>query len=451
MAPSIDVVVPAYNHWDLTSSCLRHLAAQTVAHRVILVDNGSTDGTREALGRDWPDVTVVGLDQNHPFTRAINLGVEAGAGDQVILLNNDVDLRPDCLEHLVAPLEQDPTVGSVAALLLQPGGRSIDSMGVTTDVTLAGFPRLQGLDPARGQDERPRLTGPEGTAAAYRRAAWEQVGGLDESIRAYMEILDLAWRLREVGWNSACAPAAVGTHLGSATFGQRSPEQRRQAGFSRGYLLRRYGVLRSRFAPRTLLTEALVVAADAMLARDLAALRGRLSGWRAARGMARRPRPPAVAIDPAISMRDSLGAAPGRQAGPFLGRTAGDHHGHELLSVSPAVARQAPASGRGGQLVVPGLVVRDQQVLLLAAAERAAGRPLLDVVGEPVAARDDRAQALILDPVGDAPPAALEQIRRVLVDGLRETNLHQRGAVEHERVRAYVGVGKARIVSPGTW
>jgi N-acetylglucosaminyl-diphospho-decaprenol L-rhamnosyltransferase len=249
---------------------------------------------------------VVELDHNHPFTTAVNLGVAAGEGEHVVLLNNDVELRADCLDQLVAPLEQNPAVGSVAALLLRPGGRTIDSIGVTTDVTLAGFPRLQGLEPGHGRDERPTLTGPEGTAAAYRRSAWQQVGGLDESIHAYMEILDLAWRLRQTGWESACAPEAVGTHLGSATFGERSAEQRRLAGFSRGYLMRRYGVLRGRFAPRAVFTEALVMGADALLARDLAALRGRLAGWRSARGLERRPWPPPEAIDDAISLRDSL-------------------------------------------------------------------------------------------------------------------------------------------------
>ncbi len=306
MDAPIDVVVLAYDHWELTSSCLRHLAAQTVPHRVIVVDNGSTDETRAALRRDWPEVTAVELDRNHPFTHAVNLGVAAGRGEHVVLLNNDVDLRPDCLEQLLAPLDRDPRVGSVAAVLLTPGELSIDSVGVTTDVTLAGFPRLQGVAPERAGDARPLLTGPEGTAAAYRRAAWEHVGGLDETIHAYMEILDLAWRLRQAGWRTAGATHAVGVHLGSATFGRRSPAQRRLAGFSRGYLLRRYGVLRGRYAPRTLLTETLVVGADAALARDLAALRGRLAGWRAARGVERHPRPPAEAIDATISLRDSL-------------------------------------------------------------------------------------------------------------------------------------------------
>jgi N-acetylglucosaminyl-diphospho-decaprenol L-rhamnosyltransferase len=306
MAPSIDVVLPAYNRWDLTSSCLQHLAAQTVPHRVIVVDNGSTDQTRAALRRDWPEVTVVELDHNHPFTNAVNRGVASGHAEDVVLLNNDVNLRPDCLEHLVAPLAQDPRVGSVAAVLLQPGERLIDSVGVTTDVTLAGFARLHGLGRDHASDRDPLLTGPEGTTAAYRRTAWEQVGGLDESIHAYMEILDLAWRLHQAGWGTACAPDAIGVHLGSATFGRRSREQRRLAGFSRGYLLRRYGVMRTMVAPRTLLTEAIVVSGDVLMSRDLAAVRGRLDGWRAARGTKRLPKPPSGAIDPTISLRDSL-------------------------------------------------------------------------------------------------------------------------------------------------
>jgi GT2 family glycosyltransferase len=303
---SIDVVVPAYNRWELTASCLRHLAAQTVGHHVIVVDNGSTDETRAALASEWPAVEVVALDDNHAFTQAVNLGVKAGRGECVVLLNNDVELREDCIEQLVAPLEADAGIGSVASVMLKPGGQVIDSVGVTTDVTLAGFPRLQGLAADHAADAKPVLSGPEGTAAAYRRAAWEQVAGFDESIHAYMEILDLAWRLRRAGWRTASAPTATGVHLGSATFVSRSAAQRSLAGYSRGYLLRRYGVLRSRAAPRALLTEAIVIAGDLLMSRDLAAARGRLAGWSAARGKARLQSPPREAIDTTISMRDSL-------------------------------------------------------------------------------------------------------------------------------------------------
>jgi N-acetylglucosaminyl-diphospho-decaprenol L-rhamnosyltransferase len=310
MGSSIDVVVPAYNHYELTCDCLEHLAGQTAAHRTIVVDDGSSDGTPERLRSDWPRVTVIELAGNHGYTHAVNRGVSAGDGEYVVLLNNDVRLRPDCLERLVAPLRDDPRVGSVAAVMLAPGERTIDSFGVTADATLAGYARLRGR-PAMEADadarlRAPLLTGPEGTAGAYRRGAWEQVGGLDEKIAAYMEILDLALRLRTAGWVAASAGDARGVHLGSSTYGKRSAGQRRMAGFSRAYLLRRYGVLGGRAGARALLTEAAVVAGDVAICHDTQALRGRVEGWRAGAGMPRHPPPPGEAIDSSISLWRSL-------------------------------------------------------------------------------------------------------------------------------------------------
>ena len=199
-----------------------------------------------------------------------------------------------------------PRVGSVAALMLTPGEQTIDSLGVTADVTLAGYARLQGRPVLDAEVGEPVLAGPEGTAGAYRRAAWEQVGGLDETIVAYMEILDLALRLRTAGWRTASAPDARGVHLGSSTYGQRSARQRHLAGFSRGYLLRRYGVLRGGTAARALLTEAAVVAGDLAICHDAQGLRGRVEGWRAASGLQRHARPPGEAIDSSISLWKSL-------------------------------------------------------------------------------------------------------------------------------------------------
>ncbi len=306
MAPSIDVVIVAYNRYELTDSCLRHLRAQTIEHRVILVDNGSTDDTRARVHAEWPDVELECLEENHGFSEACNLGVRAGSGEIVVLLNNDVDCRPDFLQQLIAPLAEHERVGAVAALMLQPGERLIDSAGLASDVTLGGFPRLQGLDAAQATSQQPKLAGPAGTAAAYRRVAWEQVGGLDEGIFAYMEDFDLALRLRSAGWAAVVATDAVGVHLGSATHGHRSAWQRRHGGFGRGYMLRRYGLLRGRAAVRTFTTELIVVLGDLIVSRDLAALRGRLAGWRAARGVPRRSRPPSSAVDEGIGFRDSL-------------------------------------------------------------------------------------------------------------------------------------------------
>ncbi len=306
MPPSIDVVIPVYNHYSLTRDCLEHLRRQSVPHRVIVVDDGSSDQTCLLLRSEWPEVTVLELGANHGYTRAVNRGVAEGDGEYVILLNNDVRLRPDCLERLVAPMTAKPEVGSVAALMLRPDETTIDSFGVTADVTLAGFARLQGHPAADVQGHVPVLAGPEGTAGAYRRRAWEQVGGLDQTIVAYMEILDLALRLHGAGWSTAGASDASGVHLGSATYGRRSSRQRRLAGFSRGYLIRRYGVLRGRAVGRTLITETIVVALDLLTCRDTQALGGRAEGWRAARGEERHPQPPREAIDRSISLWRSL-------------------------------------------------------------------------------------------------------------------------------------------------
>lgn len=305
MPHAVDVVIVTHNRYELTDSCLCHLRGQTIDHRVVVVDNGSIDDTPARLRADWPDVQVVPLDRNHGFAVGCNRGVAASAGEIVVLLNNDVNCQASFLERLIAPL-RDPAVGSVASLMLQPGEERIDSVGLTADVTLAGFPRLHGLAATHARDPSPVLAGPAGTAAAYRRVAWEQVGGLDETIFTYMEDFDLALRLRSAGWESAVAPEAVGVHLGSATHGHRSAWQRRNGGFGRGYLLRRYGLPSGATRARALATEAVVVIGDLAISHDLAALQGRLRGWKAGRGRPHHLRPPPAAIDRQIGFRDSL-------------------------------------------------------------------------------------------------------------------------------------------------
>jgi N-acetylglucosaminyl-diphospho-decaprenol L-rhamnosyltransferase len=297
--------MPTSGRYDLTSDCLSHLARQTRPHEVIVSDNGGDGETVEQVSREWPAVRLIRSADRLSFAAACNRGADAGDGDVVVLLNNDVYCRPDWLERLVAPLEAEPRTGSVACLLVQPGEQVIDSVGLCADRTLAGFPRLAGQPVARARDPRPRLVGPAGAAGAYRRTAWDQARGLDEAIFAYAEDLDLALRLRDAGWRASMAPDAVGMHLGSATHGRRTAWQRRHAGFARGYLLHRYGVLRSRHAARALATEAAVAVGDAVLSRDLVALSGRVAGWRSASGLARRSAP-ADALDPEIGLRDSL-------------------------------------------------------------------------------------------------------------------------------------------------
>lgn len=304
MPTEIDVIIPTYGGWELTSSCLRHLARQTVAHGVTVVDNASPDGTPALIREHFPEVQVIALRENSGFASACNVGIRGSRAEIVVLLNNDVDADPRMLERMAAPFASDERLGSVTPLLLRPDGL-IDSVGLCADPTLAGFPRHQGCREEHAEQTRPLLLGPSGAAAAFRRAALDDVGLLDDAIFMYQEDLDLALRLRAVGWRARSATDARGVHLGSASAGRRSAWQRRQAGFSRGYLLRTYGVLRSRRAPRAIVTEMVASLGDLALARDTASCGGRWSGWRAARSAERR-RTPVEGIDTSIGFTESL-------------------------------------------------------------------------------------------------------------------------------------------------
>jgi N-acetylglucosaminyl-diphospho-decaprenol L-rhamnosyltransferase len=301
----VDVVVPIHGGRRLTERCLMALGAQTLAHRVIVVDNASPDDSAAAIRTSFPGIDVCALGANRGYASACNAGIAHGAGEAVVLLNNDVIVPPQFLERLLAPLDADTHIGSVASVLLQPGESVIDSAGLTADPTLAGFPRLQGQPERSATTRHPMLLGPTGAAGAYRRAALAEVGGLDERIFLYQEDLDLALRLCAAGWSSVLAHDARAIHLGSATARRGSASQRRHAATARGYLLRRYGILHGRRAARALATEAIVVAGDAALSHDLAALRGRLAGWRDARRTVQ-SKPPGDGLDSTIGFLTSL-------------------------------------------------------------------------------------------------------------------------------------------------
>ncbi len=299
-APSIDVVMVTTNAREVLASSLEHLRRQSVPHTVQLSDNASSDGTAAMVREDFPEVNLIENAANLGFGRSCNNGARAGRGEVIVLVNDDMDVEPDFLERLVAPL-RDPRVGMVAGLTLQPGAGVVDGFGIELDPTLNAYNRLRHRSPGEPPG---RLLGPSGGAAAYRRAAWEAAGGFDEAFFVYGEDLDLALRLRHAGWEAAAAPDARGVHLGGATTGVGSPFQRRNAGFARGFILRRYGVLRSRAAPRALLTEALVVGWGLVRHRTTVPLRARVAGWRAAGSQ--RLRVPPGAVDASITLREAV-------------------------------------------------------------------------------------------------------------------------------------------------
>jgi N-acetylglucosaminyl-diphospho-decaprenol L-rhamnosyltransferase len=305
MGRSIDVVITTHQGWDLTNRCLKHLQEQTVAHTVIVSDSASTDGTADNIRELFPSVVLITHVDDPGYAASTNNGVAAGNGDVIVLLNNDAFCQPDFLENIVGTFESDERIGAVAPLTVQPDERTIDSIGVTLDVTLAPFIRLTGKSRREAASARPVLVSPGGGADAYRRSAWTEAGGFDERLSFYGADIDLALRLHCLEWTTVAAPGAVAVHLRSATSGLGSKRARQSGGWARGFLLRRWSVLRSSAAARALVTEMLVAVADMAVSRDTVALRSRISGWRAAGGLPRLQVPPGV-VDRDIGFVESL-------------------------------------------------------------------------------------------------------------------------------------------------
>jgi N-acetylglucosaminyl-diphospho-decaprenol L-rhamnosyltransferase len=292
-----DVVIPTWRARDILEHCLRALDTDPSPKRVIVVDNGSRDGTVGLVRDAFPAVTLVELPDNVGFGRAVNAGVRAGDGEAIVLINNDVCVEPGYVAAITMPLAT-PGVGMVAGLTTIPEVGSVDAFGIELDGGLAAYNRGRHAPPGR-------LAMPSGGAAAYRRSAWEEVGGFDEALFAYGEDVDLGLRLRARGWQAAEAVDARAVHLGGATAGVDSPFQRDLAGFARGFLLRRYGVMRSRGVLQALTIDALVVAWGLLRHRTAVPLRARVRGWRAAGADGSRPLPRDV-VDRDIGIAEAV-------------------------------------------------------------------------------------------------------------------------------------------------
>ena len=220
----VAAVVPNWNGRRWLDGCLGSLVSQERPFdEVIVVDNGSTDGSRDALARDWPVVRVVALERNLGFAVAANRGIAAardGGADAVALVNTDVQLAADWLARAGAALEADDRAAAVATKMVSL--RDADLLDDCGDVL-----RRDGVCEQRGHgraddgrwDEPGEVFGACAGAALYRRAALDAVGGFDERLFAYLEDVDLALRLRLAGWRCRYEPA-VARHWGGGASAQ---------------------------------------------------------------------------------------------------------------------------------------------------------------------------------------------------------------------------------------
>lgn len=220
--PLLTVAIATFNGRELLDGVLASLQRQTIGRQisVVVIDDGSRDDTVAWLGRHWPEVRLIAHEHNLGVTRSLNEGMGLAEGEFLALLNNDIELEPDCLELLVQDLRDHPDAAVSTPKLLDFHQRQrLDGAG---DIyTWWGMANRRG----HGQDDRGQFDTAEevfgacAAVAVYRRSAIDTVGGMDEEFFAYLEDVDWSIRARLAGFRCRYQPRAVAFHMGSATLG----------------------------------------------------------------------------------------------------------------------------------------------------------------------------------------------------------------------------------------
>ncbi len=248
-----------------------------------VVDNGSEDGSTEALRERHPQVRVIENGANVGFAAAVMRGIEATSGEWVLLLNNDATVEADAVVELLAATEGRPGVGSVAAQLrFADGSERINSAGFGVDRLGIAFEHRLGQPSAAGETEPREVFGASGGASIFRRTMLEDVGGYDESFFVYLEDADLAWRARARGWRALYTPRAIGHHHHSLTTIHGSRFKYLHVGRNRVRVLAKNASTRQLLVhgPGIVAYDIAYVLFAAVADRTLAPLQGRLRGLR---------------------------------------------------------------------------------------------------------------------------------------------------------------------------
>jgi GT2 family glycosyltransferase len=220
--PELSVVIVSWNTRELLDRCLRTLEAERrqVQLEVIVVDNGSADGSREMAARDFPLTRLIANTDNRGFSAANNQGLAAAAGSYILLLNSDTEVEPGSLRALLDFAAGHPRAGIVGPQLLNADGSLQPSGGrfptpLSTIVELFGLERLTG-QPRYGTRRDYSLPAVvdevSGAAMLVRTALLRELGGLDESFAWGYEDVDLCRRALAAGWSTWYVPAARVRH-----------------------------------------------------------------------------------------------------------------------------------------------------------------------------------------------------------------------------------------------
>ena len=220
----ITVVIPNYNGINFLQDCLQSLKNQapgTPKFKVLVVDNGSQDGSVKFVHEKYPHVELKPLSENTGFCHAVNVGIRKARTPFVILLNNDTKVYPDFVAGLYHAIEKEPKAFAVSArMLMWDKPELLDGAGDRYCALGWAYSRGKGK-PAKDYDRAVQVFTACGGAAIYRRQVFNKIGLFDEAHFAYLEDLDIGWRARIYGYKNFYEPSAEVIHYGSASTGSR--------------------------------------------------------------------------------------------------------------------------------------------------------------------------------------------------------------------------------------
>lgn len=220
----VTVVIPNYNGIAYLKECLDSLFAGNAPAKVIIVDNGSKDGSVELLREAYGDddrIVLICLSENSGFCHAVNLGICQADTEFVFLLNNDTTTAEGCLDHLVQVLDADKKIFSAAAKLINMNfPEKLDDAG--DFYSALGWAFARGKDkPADSYQKQDRIFASCGAAVLYRKEIFHEIGLFDELHFAYLEDIDIGYRANIAGYRNMFVPKAVVYHAGSGVSGSR--------------------------------------------------------------------------------------------------------------------------------------------------------------------------------------------------------------------------------------
>ena len=222
---NVTVVIPNYNGIKYIRDCMDSLRAQRdVDFDILIVDNGSEDGSLQVLQEEYKEAKIIALSENTGFCHAVNVGIKASETPYVILLNNDTKVKDGFVKSLTEALDRDKKIFSVSSLMLSmQDERIVDDAG--DGYSLFGWAYAIGKGkPAIKYDKPREVFAACGGASIYRRAVFEEIGYFDEKHFAYLEDMDIGYRARIYGYQNWYEPKAKVLHMGSATSGSRYNE-----------------------------------------------------------------------------------------------------------------------------------------------------------------------------------------------------------------------------------